>query len=197
MPRNIEPKKTQRYNVDFKSKLEADWASIFEHLELSWEYERETFRFSDGTIYTPDFWIEDLDVWVEIKPTLEIAIEDGAIDKCSKLALEHDVFVDLEVGEYSFWFIVSHNQNPEVKIIPIYPQFIFSGYILRKSLGRELEGLKPPLRSKANQEKMETKLFELKQKAAPATRLFKKLAPNAPTILVSSEPNVKNQKLIY
>ena len=184
MPRNIIPKQTQRYGVNFKSTLEADWASIFEHLELSWKYEREEpFKFTDGTKYTPDFWIEDLGVWVEIKPTLEIALEDDAIDKCSKLALEHDVFVDLEVGEASFWFIkVSHNQNPEVRIIPIYPQFIFSGYILRKSLGRELEGLKPPLRSKANQEKIETKLFELKQKATPVTRLFEKLTPNTPTI---------------
>jgi hypothetical protein len=175
MPRNIEPKEIRRYNVDFKSTLEADWASIFEHLELSWKYEREEpFKFSDGTKYTPDFWIEDLGVWVEIKPTLEIALEEDAIRKCSKLALEHDVFVDLEVGEASFWFIkVRHTQNPEVRIIPIYPQFIFSGYILRKSLGRELEGLKPPLRSKANQEKMEAKLFELKQKAAPVTRLLK------------------------
>ena len=152
MPRNIKPKQTQRYNVDFKSTLEADWASTFEHLELSWEYEPKPFPFSHGTIYTPDFWIKDLDVWVEIKPTLEIAFEEGAIRKCSKLALEYDVFVDLEVDEYSFWFIkVPHNQNPEVRIFPIYPQFIFSGYILRKSLGRELEGLKPPLRSKANQ----------------------------------------------
>ena len=183
MPRNIKPKKTRRYNVDFESTLEADWASMFERLELSWDYERKSFEFSDKTIYTPDFWIEDLDVWVEIKPTLEIALEEGAIRKCLKLALERDVFVDLEVGECSFWFIkVPHNQNPEVTIIPIYPQFIFSGYILRKSLGRELEGLKPPLRSKANQEKMEAKLFELKQKSAPAARLFEKLTPNAPTI---------------
>jgi len=152
MPRNIEAKRTRRYNVDFKSRLEADWASIFEHLELSWEDERKPFPFSDGTIYTPDFWIEDLNVCVEIKPTLEIAFEEGAIRKCSKLALEHDVFVDLEVDKYSFWFIkVAHNQNPEVRIFPIYPKFIFSGYILRKSLGRELEGLKPPLRSKTNQ----------------------------------------------
>jgi hypothetical protein len=151
MPRNIKEKPTQRYNVDFKSTLEADWASIFEHLELSWEYEPKSFPFSDGTIYKPDFWIEDLDVWVEIKPTLEIALEENAIRKCSKLALEHDVFVDLEVGEYSFWFIVRHNQNPEVVILPMSPQLIFSGYIVRKSFGRELEGLKPPLRSKANQ----------------------------------------------
>ena len=146
MPRNIEAKRTRRYNVDFKSRLEADWASMFQSLELNWEYERKTFKFSDGTIYTPDFWIEKLNIWVEIKPTLKIALEEDAIDKCSKLALEHNVFVDLEIDEASFWFIkVSHNQNPEVKILPIYPQFIFSGYIVRKSLSRKLKTLKPSL----------------------------------------------------
>ena len=53
----------------FRSRLEARWAVFFDALGLNWTYEPEGFNL-DGDWYLPDFWIEDWQAWVEIKPKL-------------------------------------------------------------------------------------------------------------------------------
>jgi hypothetical protein len=40
---------------------------FFDHMDIEWEYEREGFYLQDGQMYLPDFWLPDLDMWVEIK----------------------------------------------------------------------------------------------------------------------------------
>jgi hypothetical protein len=51
----------------FRSRLEARWAVFFDTLGLDWTYEPEGFNL-DGDWYLPDFWIDDWQAWVEIKP---------------------------------------------------------------------------------------------------------------------------------
>jgi hypothetical protein len=67
-----------KYNgTQFRSRLEARWAVVFDELGLTWYYEYEGFDLSSGW-YLPDFYLPDLEyridekyifgVYVEIKP---------------------------------------------------------------------------------------------------------------------------------
>jgi DNA polymerase III alpha subunit len=49
------------------SKWEADFARYLIATRKPYLYEPKTFKFSDGSGYTPDFYIPDDDVWIEIK----------------------------------------------------------------------------------------------------------------------------------
>jgi hypothetical protein len=53
----------------FRSRLEARWAIFFDSLHLRWSYETEGFVLQDGRGYLPDFFLHDLGLFVEIKPT--------------------------------------------------------------------------------------------------------------------------------
>ncbi len=57
----------------FRSRLEARWAVFFDTLGIKYEYEKEGFEL-EGKRYLPDFWLPDLNIWIEIKgdkPTKE------------------------------------------------------------------------------------------------------------------------------
>lgn len=71
----------------FRSRLEARWAVFFDALGIEWEYELEGFQFDNGIRYLPDFYLPDLDLWVEIKGQPPTASE---VDKARRLALEGD-----------------------------------------------------------------------------------------------------------
>jgi hypothetical protein len=64
----------------FRSRLEARWAVFLDHLDVRWEYEKEGYALPSGA-YLPDFWLPDLQCWVEIKPEEPTELE-------SKLAQE-------------------------------------------------------------------------------------------------------------
>lgn len=67
------PIDTHYKNCRFRSRLEARWAVFFDMCGLRWEYEREGFKDDDGNCYLPDFWMPDIETWVEIKPDLRPA----------------------------------------------------------------------------------------------------------------------------
>lgn len=52
----------------FRSMWELVFAKDFlSERGFTWQYEPTTFNLSDGSTYTPDFYIEDDDLWVEVK----------------------------------------------------------------------------------------------------------------------------------
>jgi len=53
--------------TQFRSRLEADWAATFDHLEWYWEYEPVAVQLPDGTNYLPDFFLPSQRVWCEVK----------------------------------------------------------------------------------------------------------------------------------
>lgn len=65
-----------------RSRLEARWAVVLNALGAQWTYEPEGFDL-DGLRYLPDFWISDWNMYVEIKPDVEIT--DEARDKAGRL----------------------------------------------------------------------------------------------------------------
>lgn len=61
----------------FRSRLEARWAVFFDALEMRYTYEPEGFHIGKGVMYLPDFYLPDLDTWIEIKPQLPDVFMDG------------------------------------------------------------------------------------------------------------------------
>jgi hypothetical protein len=58
--------------VYLKSKGEKRFAQILDKFKIEWEYEKKGFRLLEtGELYFPDFYIPDLDLWVEIKYTIK------------------------------------------------------------------------------------------------------------------------------
>ena len=102
MARYIKARETRYNRVNFRSRLEAQWAVFWDELGVKWEYEPLTFKFSDGKQYIPDFWIVDLALWVEIKPNAKIAHEEKAELKCFQLAGETRDLVYLDQGGFAW-----------------------------------------------------------------------------------------------
>jgi hypothetical protein len=63
----IKPIETLYNGYRFRSRLEARWAVFFDALGIKYEYEREGYETAAG-YYLPDFWLPDIQTYVEIKP---------------------------------------------------------------------------------------------------------------------------------
>lgn len=67
----------------FRSRLEARWAVFFDALGLSWNYEPEGYVLPSGDLYLPDFYINDCEIFVEIKGGFP---SESEFNKCRELA---------------------------------------------------------------------------------------------------------------
>jgi hypothetical protein len=68
---------TRYAGCHFRSRLEARWAVFFDYLGVRWEYEPEGFESSYGR-YLPDFYLPDLDLYVEVKGSNDQLRADSA-----------------------------------------------------------------------------------------------------------------------
>ena len=60
---------TEYNGYKFRSRLEARWAIFFDAAGIEYQYHQsEDFELEDGTKYLPDFYLPELNLWVEIKP---------------------------------------------------------------------------------------------------------------------------------
>ena len=59
---------TEYKGYKFRSRLEARWAVFFDAMGLEWEYEPEGFDLEYKGWYLPDFYLNEVDAWIEIKP---------------------------------------------------------------------------------------------------------------------------------
>lgn len=66
----IQAIETRYAGCRFRSRLEARWAVFFDHLGITWEYEPQGYLVG-GKPYLPDFRIPELDLWVEVKGSLD------------------------------------------------------------------------------------------------------------------------------
>lgn len=69
----ISPQPTFVDGVRYDSKLEARRVVWLEHLGIRFSYHPSVQRVSYGKLYTPDFFLPDFGVFVEIKPYLDVA----------------------------------------------------------------------------------------------------------------------------
>ena len=66
---------TDYQGMNFRSRLEADWAATFDFWEVRWEYEPEGFVLTNGEWYSPDFWLPDCKAWFEVKGSHNMGID--------------------------------------------------------------------------------------------------------------------------
>ena len=76
---------TQYKGYHFRSRLEARYAVLFDSLGFKWEYEKEGYDLGECGYYLPDFFLPDLNVWIEIKGG---KATDDELYKCSALSYE-------------------------------------------------------------------------------------------------------------
>lgn len=53
--------------VAMRSRWEVAFASVFDDQGYEWEYEPKRFTLPSGATYTPDFYLPQVDLWVEVK----------------------------------------------------------------------------------------------------------------------------------
>lgn len=63
----IKPIETEYNGLRFRSRLEARWAVFFDAAGIKYQYEPEGYEMGDGTKYLPDFFLPDLNYYVEVK----------------------------------------------------------------------------------------------------------------------------------
>jgi hypothetical protein len=99
--------------VLFRSRTEARWAVFLDALGVRWEYEREGYALPCGN-YLPDFWLEDLGVFLEIKGRAPLLAES---DKCLALANATGRRVMLAWGAPGAWLswpVIGDNDSPHM-----------------------------------------------------------------------------------
>jgi hypothetical protein len=74
----------------FRSRLEARWAIYFHTANIRWLYEPESYCLDNGIWYVPDFYLPELDCFVEVKPQNEI---EGDFEQFQKA---FDLFASLQ-----------------------------------------------------------------------------------------------------
>ena len=88
----------------FRSRLEARWAVFFDALGLLWEYEKEGYEI-DGLRYLPDFWLPELECWIEIKGDTPGYVERiKAVKLCLRSRKDVHIFVGAPYQSESFRF---------------------------------------------------------------------------------------------
>lgn len=78
--------------VTFRSRLEADWASSLDGIDMPWTYEPEGYQLSDGSWYAPDFWLPTARAWLEVKGGHErrvTKVEQFAADLWAESGTDH------------------------------------------------------------------------------------------------------------
>ena len=63
----MKPIQTRYAGCHFRSRLEARWAVFFDTAGIRWEYEPQGFELPSGKKYLPDFYLPDVQRWIEIK----------------------------------------------------------------------------------------------------------------------------------
>lgn len=81
----IQAIETNYKGYKMRSRLEARWAVWLDAVKLVWRYEDQGFDLGEnGGWYLPDFWLPELECFMEVKPHAKR--NDEAYFKCSYLA---------------------------------------------------------------------------------------------------------------
>lgn len=94
---------TEYNGIKYRSRLEARWAVVMDSLRVRHEYEPEAYDL-DGICYTPDFYLTDRQVFLEIKPTAPNNFEETKAKRLSKFT-KKPVFI--------FWGPVGYSLREE------------------------------------------------------------------------------------
>lgn len=76
---------TEYKGIKFRSKLEAQWAVLFDELNIKWEYEPEGYDLGNGLWYLPDFLIDFNDGWAPMYVEVKGCMTDTDAEKIKRL----------------------------------------------------------------------------------------------------------------
>ena len=66
---NFSPRNFVYRNVKYRSKTEAQWANFLDKMHIRHRYEDKRFALMNGKYYTPDFYLPDYGIYLEVKPS--------------------------------------------------------------------------------------------------------------------------------
>ena len=118
----------------FRSVLEFRWAVVLETLDVPFLFEPQTYE-HNGVRYLPDFYIESKNVYVEVKPNLEISDEES--EKIKVLEGHIDVLVTppLEFSQETYDFLDKLTPYPFNE--SIYREAVYAGRNARPDRGNK------------------------------------------------------------
>lgn len=114
---NIRAIETRYKSRRFRSRLEARYAVLFDHLGLQWDYEPEGYTLPGGLRYLPDFFIRcpagrDMSrrwpgagYWVEIKPEAPTTVEVRKLGLLAQETGHKGYFFIGQPGEGSHYYV--------------------------------------------------------------------------------------------
>lgn len=112
----MKPIETLYGGYRFRSRLEARWSVFFDTLGIAYQYEVEGFDL-EGLWYLPDFWLPELNCWIEIKGTRPTEEEQEKARRLAWYTQKHvhifagDVWTDARINSYSNIHIIAE-ENP-------------------------------------------------------------------------------------
>lgn len=77
--------------VRYHSKRHAQWAVFLDSLGLVHAHRPRSFRLGRSTVYTPDFWLPELNAWLEVKSEVA-ATREADSWKAEQFARQHPEF---------------------------------------------------------------------------------------------------------
>lgn len=101
-------------NVIMRSSWEAKFAHLCDQEHILWEFEPRTFQFDNGQRYTPDFYLPEYNIFVEIKPTL---FYERAVEKLTKLRESHPNIKLLVVTEKDVPYFARYHYPEGVEVL--------------------------------------------------------------------------------
>lgn len=87
MTRDIQPQETSFRGIRYRSKTEAKWAVFFSVLGVDYRYEETAFKLETGDMYLPDFFIQEFNAYLEVKPDSDLIVTEEC-KKARQLAKE-------------------------------------------------------------------------------------------------------------
>ena len=125
----------------FRSRLEARWAVYFDSLKQKWEYEPEGFILENGVKYLPDFFIPELDAYVEVKPSINLEQDDmyGILDlykndfenKWKPFSKNKNLLIAIGLPHAHTMWLLNDFDDHDYKIIEVIP----FAYLMKSSYG--------------------------------------------------------------
>ena len=107
---SIKPIETVYKGYRFRSRAEARWAVFFDAAGIDYMYEPEGFKFDDGTMYLPDFYLPDQKTFFECKGLMSKQ-DEHKIEQLAKAISEPGKERELIIGFADMTFETAYWEN--------------------------------------------------------------------------------------
>lgn len=125
----IPPKQTVYRGVLFRSLLESRWAELLDELGHRWDYEPKAFHSLQSGSYLPDFYLPDLGMWAEVKPT---KLDELAMRKVMELSARTGEDTILMEGSPQRGILRAVGVSPDMENMDNYVGVELKSFVLRR-----------------------------------------------------------------